>query len=141
MNSIVDTAIAFYSCPFCSVDEQLAIKVNNFYNLPQLLWPCVGTCKLWAASYLINALVFSLPILRKPGVPSRLLLKVYSTIIGPICDQVWHDIPACLSKLISPSDHVMFYLLYINTNKIPNHFSLTAFCSERHNLLCSHSNQ
>lgn len=34
MNSIVDTDIAFYASPFCSVDEQLAIKVNNFYNLP-----------------------------------------------------------------------------------------------------------
>ena len=34
----------------------------------------------------------------------------------------------------------MFYLLYLNTNEILNHFTLKAFCCERRDLSCSHSN-
>ena len=30
-------------------------------------------------------------------------------------------------------------IYYINTNEIPNHFTLTVFRCERRNLLCSHS--
>ena len=43
-------------------------------------------------------------------------------------------------NFVSPSDHVMFYLYYINTNEIPDHFTSIAFGCERCNLLCSHSN-
>ena len=42
-------------------------------------------------------------------------------------------------NLVSPSSHVMFYF-HIDTNEIPNNFTLIAFCCERHDLLCSHSN-
>ena len=42
-------------------------------------------------------------------------------------------------NFVSPSGHVMFFY-YINTNEIPNHFTLIVFWCERHDLLCSHSN-
>ena len=42
-------------------------------------------------------------------------------------------------ETFSPSDHVMFYLLYKH-NEIPNHFTLILFWCERHDLLCSLSN-
>ena len=43
-------------------------------------------------------------------------------------------------NFVCPSRHVMFYLLYIiNTNEIPNHFTLIVFWCERCDLLCSHS--
>ena len=41
-------------------------------------------------------------------------------------------------NFVSPSNHVVHY--YVNTNEIPNHFTSIAFCHERCNLLCSHSN-
>ena len=34
----------------------------------------------------------------------------------------------------------IIYTYYINTNEIPNHFTLIVFRCERRNLLCSHSN-
>ena len=40
-------------------------------------------------------------------------------------------------NFVSPSSHVMFYL---NTNELPNHFTLTVFWCERRDLLRSHSN-
>ena len=41
---------------------------------------------------------------------------------------------------VSPSGHVMIYCIYyVNTNEIPNHFTLTVFWCERCDLLCSHS--
>ena len=43
-------------------------------------------------------------------------------------------------NFVSPSGHVMFYLLKVNTNEIPNHFTLIVFWCERCDLLCSHSN-
>ena len=45
-------------------------------------------------------------------------------------------------NFVSPSGHVMFYLLYKHqqtTNGIPNHFTLIVFWCERCDLLCSHS--
>ena len=41
-------------------------------------------------------------------------------------------------NFVSPSGHVMFFLLYI-TNEIPNHFTLIVFWCERRDLLGSHS--
>ena len=41
-------------------------------------------------------------------------------------------------NFVSPSNHVVHY--YVNTNEIPNHFTSIAFCHERCDLLCSHSN-
>ena len=45
-------------------------------------------------------------------------------------------------NFLSPSGHVMFYLLYKHqqtTNGIPNHFTLIVLWCERRDLLCSHS--
>ena len=39
----------------------------------------------------------------------------------------------------SPRGHVISSIYYINTNEIPNHFTLIAFWFERCDLLCSHS--
>ena len=32
------------------------------------------------------------------------------------------------------------FIYYVSTNEIPNHFTSIAFCWERRNLLCGHSN-
>ena len=42
-------------------------------------------------------------------------------------------------NFVSPSGHVMFFY-YINTNEIPNHFTLIVFWCEGCHLSCSHSN-
>ena len=43
-------------------------------------------------------------------------------------------------NFVSPSGHVMFYLLYKHKWTIPNHFTLIVFWCERSDLLWSHSN-
>ena len=42
-------------------------------------------------------------------------------------------------NFVSPSGHVNFFY-YINTNGLPNHFTLIVFWCERRDLLCSRSN-
>ena len=40
------------------------------------------------------------------------------------------------------SEQVKYFfntIYYINTNELPNHFTLIVFWCERHDLLCSHS--
>ena len=43
-------------------------------------------------------------------------------------------------NLVSPSGHVMFYLLYKHQDEMQNHFTLIVFWCERRDLLWSHSN-
>ena len=43
-------------------------------------------------------------------------------------------------NFVSPSGHVSS-IYYINTNEMPNHFTLTFFLLRRRDVSCSHSNR
>ena len=56
------------------------------------------------------------------------------------CWKIFHEHERHKKRnFVSPSGHVMFYLFYyINTNELPNHFTLIGFWCERRDLLFSH---